>query len=398
LKVAVVSGSRADYGLLRPTIRALRDDPRFELAVLVTAMHLEAEYGSTVAEIEADGHPITRVEIARGGHERGDFARRLGHATIAFTDALAANDADALLALGDRFEVLAAALAATSLGLPIGHMHWGELSEGSLDDATRHSVTKLAHLHFVAAREYGERVCQLGEEPWRVHVVGAAAIESIRELELLDGDRLTAELELDALEAPVIALTLHPGSLEPERAGSEAVAVTAAVDEVLNGHGTVIVTLPNDDPGSEATRAELLRWSEAAARVHAFASLGQRRYLSLLRNADAVVGNSSSAIIEAPSFRVPVVNVGERQRGRIMAPNVLSCAAVQGEIADTLRQALSPGFRASLADLNSPYGDGDVSRRILDALLATPRAVLRDKHFFDLPDAPWRAALELGRR
>jgi len=398
LRVAVVSGSRADYGLLRPTITALRDDPRFELELLVTAMHLEEEHGLTVTEIEADGYDFTRVPIDGQTSNHGDFGRRIGRATVSFTDVLTECGAEIVLVLGDRFEVLATALAATALGLPIAHIHGGELSEGSLDDATRHCVTKLAHYHFVATRAYGERVCQLGEQPWRVHVVGAAAIESIRELDLLDSDALMPRLGLNALETPLIALTLHPVSLEPELAGTQARIVTAAVDEVLDGHGTVVLTLPNDDPGSRSTRAELLGWSEASERVHAFASLGQHRYLSLLSNADAVVGNSSSAIIEAPSFRVPVVNIGARQRGRIMARNVLSCPPARDEIVRTLRQALDPGFRASLADLMSPYGDGDVSRRILDVLAATSRLQVRDKQFYDLPDGSWRASLEFGKR
>lgn len=397
MRVAVVTGSRADYGLLRPTIAALRDDPRFELELLVTAMHLDPVHGLTVAEIQADGHRFARVPIPGEQGISGDVARRLGAATLAFTEALSAATPDVLLVLGDRFEILAASLAATALELPIGHLHGGELSEGSLDDATRHCVTKLAHLHFVATRAYAERVCQLGEEPWRVHVVGAAAIESIRSLPLLDRDALAGALELGALRAPLIALTLHSTSLGPERAGAEARAVVEGVEDALAGSGTVIVTLPNDDPGSEQTRAEMLRWSEASPAVHAYPSLGQLRYLSLLRSADAVVGNSSSALIEAPSFELPVVNIGDRQRGRLLAANVLSCAPVRDEVARTLGRALDPDFRASLAGVPSPYGDGNVSRHILEVLAGAPsRDRLRDKCFVDLPDGPWRETLALG--
>lgn len=395
MKIAVISGSRADYGLLRPTIAAIHDDPRFELALLVSAMHLQKEHGMTVREIEADGYPITaRVPAGEPIRRPGDFARNLGSATIAFTDALAACRPGLLLVLGDRFEVLAAALAATGLSIPIAHLHGGELSEGSLDDAMRHGVTKLAHLHFVATRQYAERACQLGEEPWRVHVVGAAGLESIVGLDLLDHGALAGALSLDRLEPPLLAFTLHPASLEPDRSGEEARAVASAVDDVLHGHGTVVLTLPNDDPGSAEVRRQLLAWAASSDRVHAFPSLGQLRYLSLLRHADAVVGNSSSAVIEAPAFKLPVVNVGDRQRGRIHPANVLSAPPERAAVANTLRQALDPAFRASLADMENPYGDGQVSRRILEVLAAAPSGErLRRKHFFDLPDSRWRSEL-----
>jgi UDP-hydrolysing UDP-N-acetyl-D-glucosamine 2-epimerase len=398
MKVAVVTGSRADYGLLRPSIEALQADPRFEPVVLVTAMHLEERHGLTIRAIEADGIPIAAQVPAGGPVERaGDFGRNIASATAGFTEALSQAGPDILLVLGDRFEVLAAALAATGLGIPIAHLHGGELSEGSLDDATRHCVTKLAHLHLVATRRYAERVCQLGEEPWRVHVVGATGMESIRSLPLLDPSALADALELAELERPLLSITLHPASLTPEQAEADATALTEAVDEVLEGAGTVVLTLPNDDPGSHAMREHLTRWARASERVHAFESLGQLRYLSLLRHADAIVGNSSSAVLEAPAFRLPAVDVGERQRGRIHPDNVLSVPAQRGEIARALRRALDPAFRESLHAMEQPYGDGRVSHRVLAVLAAAPpREPLRHKRFLDLPDGPWREQLDLG--
>lgn len=398
MRVAVVSGTRADYGLLRPTIAALSADPRFDLALLVSAMHLQEEHGMTIREIEADGHPIAaRVPAGAAIQRPGDFARNLGTATVAFTDTLTACEPDFLLVLGDRFEILAAALAATGLAIPIAHLHGGELSEGSLDDAMRHCITKLAHVHLVATRRYAERVCQLGEEPWRVHVVGAAALESILSLQLLDRDALAGSLALEQLDRPLVALTLHAASLSPERAGEEAEAVVEAVDEVLNGAGSVVLTLPNDDLGSRQVRERLLTWSGSAERVHAFPSLGQHRYLSLLSHADVVVGNSSSALIEAPAFELPVVNVGDRQRGRIQPDNVLDAPPSRAAVVDALRRALQPAFRESLAGMENPYGDGQVSRRVLEVLAAAPpREDLRRKRFVDLPDSAWRSDLRLG--
>ena len=231
MRVAVVTGSRADYGLLAPTLLALHEDPRFDPCLLVTAMHLDPTYGETLAQIEADGYTIVaRVPAGEPVHEAADFARNLGSTTIAFSEALQACAPDVLLVLGDRFESLAAALATVGLGIAIAHLHGGELSEGSLNDAMRHCITKLAHLHFVATRTYAERVCQLGEEPSRVHLVGAAALESIRQLELLDREALAQALALDRLPAPLVALTLHPGSLHPRGADALAQAVTAAVE------------------------------------------------------------------------------------------------------------------------------------------------------------------------
>jgi UDP-hydrolysing UDP-N-acetyl-D-glucosamine 2-epimerase len=397
MKVAVVTGSRADYGPLRSILAAMHEHPDFEPRILVTAMHLDSAYGDSVKEIERDGHAIAAyVPAGTPVRKPGDFARNLASATFSFSDALAACEPDLLLVLGDRFEILAAALAATDLGLPIAHIHGGELSEGSLDDAIRHCVTKLAHLHFVSTRAYAERVCQLGEDPRRVHLVGAPGIEPIGQLQLLDRDALAQTLGLRGLPTPLLALTFHPASRHPERAGMQTSAVTGAADEVLDGGGCVVVTLPNDDPGNSVVRQELRSWADARPNVHAFATLGQLRYLSLLSHADAVLGNSSSAIIEAPSFRVPVVNVGERQRGRVMATNVVSAAASQQAIATALRRALDPSFRASLAEMENPYRRDGVAERLLAIVSATPLGELGEKRFFDLPDGAWRRELKLG--
>jgi UDP-hydrolysing UDP-N-acetyl-D-glucosamine 2-epimerase len=396
--VVVVTGSRADYGLLRPTIAALDADPRFELLLVAAAMHLSRRFGETFREIEEDGFAIAeRVETEPERDEPGALGRRLGAAAGAFTDALSRLEPDVLLLLGDRYEQLAAALAAAGLGVPIAHLHGGELSEGSLDDAMRHSITKLAHLHFPAAREYGERICQLGEQPERVHVVGAAGIESIRTLELLDRGALSDALGGIELGRPLIVLTLHPASLEPESAAAHAAEVMAAVEELLADGGTVVVTLPNDDPGNEPVRAAALELAGRRDDVHAFESLGQLRYLSLLSQADVMVGNSSSGLLEAPSFALPAVNVGERQRGRIIGPNVVPAAPERGAVVAAARRALEAEFRDRIRGAESPYGTGQVSARVLEVLATTPLGPeLRHKRFLDLPEGEWRAGLALG--
>jgi UDP-N-acetylglucosamine 2-epimerase (non-hydrolysing) len=396
-RVAVVTGTRADYGLLRPTIARLHADERFELSLVVAAMHLSPLFGMTVSEIEADGFPIAaRVPTENAGEDRpASFALRIAEGLTGFARALEEVDPDVLLVLGDRWEMLAAALAATGQGVPIAHVHGGELSEGSLDDAMRHCLTKLAHLHFVAAREYGERVCQLGEQPGRVHVAGAAGIESILTLPLVSREELADDLGAQ-LEHPLAALTFHPESLDPGEAGAHADAVVSAVEAAFDGRGSVVVTLPNDDPGNAAVRERMLRLAAERPNVVAVESLGQLRYLSLLSHADVVVGNSSSGVLEAPSFRVPVVNVGDRQRGRLMAANVIGAAPDRDAVAAALERALDPAFRASLDGMESPFGSGRTSEAIVEALAEAPLDTLREKRFLDLPDGPWRGPLEFA--
>jgi UDP-hydrolysing UDP-N-acetyl-D-glucosamine 2-epimerase len=390
-RVAVVTGTRADYGLLRPTLAALHADSRFELQLVVCAMHLSERFGMTVREIE---FPVAaRVETAPDDTTPGALGRRLAAAVSGFTATFGSLRPGALILLGDRYEILAAALAAMAHGIPVIHIHGGELSEGSVDDAMRHCITKLAHIHLVATRVYGERVCQLGEQPDRVHVTGAAALDSIREVQLLDAGAL-ADVVGFRLTPPLVSFTFHPSSLEPEAAARDTEEVIAGVDAALPTTATVVVSLPNDDPGNAVVREMLDVWVRCRSGTHAFESLGQLRYLSLLSHADAMVGNSSSGLIEAPAFALPAVNIGQRQRGRVAGPNVISCGVRRDEVAGALRRALDPSFRATLSADHNPYGRGSVRDRIVELLAELPDG-LRDKHFLDLLDAPWRAGLDL---
>jgi UDP-hydrolysing UDP-N-acetyl-D-glucosamine 2-epimerase len=398
-RVAVVTGTRADYGLLRPTIAALDADDRFEVELVVCAMHLSPKYGNTVAIIEEDGFRIAaRVPTETDDDTPGAASRRLATATAGIGEALLPLEPDILVLLGDRYEMLAAALAASSLDVLIAHFHGGELSEGSLDDAMRHAITKLAHLHLVAARTYAERVCQLGEDPSRVHVVGATGLEAIRTLEPLPAEGLAESLGLAAeqLTDPLIAVTLHPASMMPEAASREADEVVAGIRALIEDRGTAIITLPNDDPGNHGVGQRMTAAADDDERIHAYTSLGSARYLSLLSHADLMLGNSSSGVLEAQAFDLPVVNVGDRQRGRLFPPNVLQAPAVRDEIVRAGRRALSEDFRAEIAGAANPFGDGRVSERVLPLLAAAsldPEA--RKKRFFDVP-GPWRETLTLG--
>jgi UDP-hydrolysing UDP-N-acetyl-D-glucosamine 2-epimerase len=398
VRVAIVTGTRADFGLLLPTIEAMGDDERFDPRLIAAAMHLSPAFGNTIEEIAEAGIEVSaRVETEPDSDEPGDFGRRIGAAVLGFTRELGRLEPDLLLVLGDRYEMLSAALAATGLGVPIAHVHGGELSLGSLDDAMRHSITKLSHLHFVAARPYAERVCQLGEPPERVRIVGAAGVETIGRLDLLDREALAERLGGIELRPPLAAVTFHPASIDPEAAAGQTDELCEALVSSFDSRGTVVVTLPNDDPGNAAVRERLLALAGGRDNVHAFDSLGAIGYLSLLRAADLVIGNSSSAILEAPSFGLPAVNVGDRQSGRLMGENVISAGPETGAIAAAIARALDPGFRERIEGMESPFGDGRVSARILEAIVAAPEAgELRRKPFIDLPDGPWRGALRLG--
>lgn len=394
MRVAVVTGGRSDYWLLRPTIRAIANDDRYELQLIAAAMHLSPRFGMTVDEIE---FPISaRVDTRSDDEDEGAFARRMAAGVIGFDEAFAQLSPDVLLVLGDRHEMLAAVLAATGRQIPVIHAHGGELSEGSLDDAMRHSITKFAQLHVVSSRAHAERLCQLGERPDRVRVTGAAALDAIRELELLSRDQLAASLEME-LNTPLIALTLHAASLDPARSGADAAQVLAALTEALPAEATIVATLPNDDPGAGQVRVLLERWIAERRHGRAFAHLGHLRYLSLLSHADLLVGNSSSGLIEAPEFNLPVINVRPRQDGRAAAACVISCDPLQPELVAAIRQALTSDFRRGLGEVANPYGGSSMRDGILDAVaeLALPSASPRVKRFLDLPDGAWRATLGL---
>jgi GDP/UDP-N,N'-diacetylbacillosamine 2-epimerase (hydrolysing) len=385
VRIAVVTGSRAEYGLLHPVMRRLRDHPGFDLRIVASCMHLSPAHGLTIREILDDGFVVDeRVDMLLSTDSDLGVAKSMGLGTIGFADALTRLRPAAVMILGDRFEALAAACAATVLGLPILHLEGGHVTEGAIDDAMRHAITKLAHLHFTATEVYARRIRQMGERPERVLAVGSTAIDTIVSLKLLSRKELEDDLGF-ATGDPLFLVTFHPATLERGRSPQ------AQVDEMLHALGRfedarVLITLPNADAGGHAIH-DRLRWFAAQdpRRRRLVASLGRRRYLSALAAATVVIGNSSSGLIEAPSFRIPTVNIGERQKGRIRAASVIDCPAEAGAIEAAVRQALSPGFRAVAAQVVSPFGVGRAAERILAVLERTDFATLTSKGFFDLP-------------
>ncbi|MEO5335304.1 MAG: UDP-N-acetylglucosamine 2-epimerase [Magnetospirillum sp. WYHS-4] len=381
-RIAVVTGTRAEYGLLKGLMAAVRDDASLRLQILATGMHLESRFGHTVDEILADGFvPDAEVPLGLDDDSGLTTARAMGRGLLGMAEALDRLRPDVVVVLGDRFEILTAVQAALVQGIPVAHIHGGELTEGVIDDDIRHAVTKMASLHFVAAEVFARRVRQLGEEPERIFVVGAPGVDALAELAPLPREVLEADLGL-SLTAPLFLATYHPETLG-DRPPVQATAEFLGALESFPG-ARVVFTGVNADPGRDAVAAAIARFVQDHPERAAFReSLGQRRYLSLMRLADAVIGNSSSGIIEAPAAGVPTINVGDRQKGRPHAESVIDCAPDRQAIGAAIRQALTPGFRARAKAQTPPYGGGGAAGRIKAILKSVPLAGLTRKRFVD---------------
>lgn len=377
-KIAVVTGSRAEYGVLYWVLHDLRDTAGVELQLIVTGMHLSPEFGMTVNVIENDGFSIARrVEMLLSSDTPGGVAKSIGLGVLGMSDALEQLQPDLVLVLGDRFEILAAVQACLVHNIPVAHIGGGDTTEGAFDESIRHAITKMAHLHFVTNEQAAQRVRQMGEDPARVHLVGSPGLDHLRRTRLLDRGELEA-----ALEAPLgrlnLLITFHPVTLETGSGEAQFDELLAALDGV-DDDITLWFTRPNADTGGRAISAMLGAWAASRPkRAHVHSSLGQLRYLSLMAQVDAVVGNSSSGLYEAPSFHVPTVNIGNRQRGRLAADSVLDCAPERAAIQSTLARALAH----DCSSVVNPYGDGKTAGRIVAALASMPaRADLLKKHF-----------------
>lgn len=386
-KICVVTGTRAEYGLLRWVMQGIQHAPDLQLQLLVTGMHLSPEFGLTYQTIEAEGFQIDRkVEMLLSSDTPVGVTKSMGLALCGFADALAELRPDMLLVLGDRYEILAAVSAAMIARIPVAHLHGGELTEGAFDDAIRHSISKMSHLHFVAAETYRQRVIQLGEHPDRVFHVGGLGMDSMLHLPLLSRSELEAALDFRLGEKNLL-VTFHPVTLEDDTATAQMHELLSALAELEKTH--LIFTMPNADTGGRQLFALIdafvARHPETAK---AFTSLGQLRYLSAVRWVDAVVGNSSSGLAEVPSLKKGTINVGDRQRGRLRASSVIDCAPRREAILQALNTLYSPSFQASLAQTVNPYGSGGASERIVQILEKTDTASLLKKSFFDLPSAP----------
>lgn len=382
-RICVLTTTRAEYGLLREVIRRLDAEPRAHLQLIATGTHLSPEFGSTVDLIEADGIAIDeRLEMLLSSDSAVGATKSLGVATLGLADCFARLGPELLVLLGDRYEILGAASAAMLARIPIAHLHGGERTEGQIDEAVRHAVTKMAHLHLVAAEPYGQRVIQMGEDPRRVHVVGSPGLDQISAVARVDRATLAAQLGVD-LRRPLLIVTYHPVTLRDAAEDAALEALLIALDRLPET--AVVITGPNADPAGRALASRLRAYASSRSNTAYETNLGQDRYLSLMAIADAVVGNSSSGLIEAPALAVPTVNIGPRQAGRLRAPSVVDCDETVVEITAALERVLTPGFRSGLQPENSPYGGPGASARIVDLLVSVPLQGLLNKRFHDLP-------------
>ena len=382
--IGVLTVGRSDFGIYRPVLEAIRDDSELELCLIVSGMHLSPHYGATVEQIEVEGFTVDeRVDMLLCSDSPEGIAKSMGLGTMGFAQVYAHSRPDVLLVLGDRFEMHAAALAALPFNIPVAHIHGGEVTEGAMDEALRHAITKLSHLHFTSTEEYAQRVIQLGEEPWRVIVSGAPSLDNLNRMSYLNASGLKERFGLRINEAPLL-VTFHPVTLEYTQVDVQ----TNELLRALHDRGSsVIFTLPNADTGNSVIRqkiASFVKYHPNSAQ--AVENLGTQGYFSLMKLSAAMVGNSSSGIIEAASFELPVVNIGSRQGGRARGRNVIDVGYNHSEILDGIQRAVAPAMRQSLQGMQNPYGDGHSAERIVSRLREVPLdEKLIVKRFYDLP-------------
>lgn len=381
-KICIVTGTRAEYGLLYWLMREIQADENLELQIIVTGMHLSPEFGLTYKEIEKDFVISKKIEMLLSSDTSVGISKSMGLAQISFAEAYAELKPDIIAVLGDRFEIFSAVSAAMIARIPVAHIHGGEATEGLIDEPIRHSITKMSHLHFTATEVYRRRVIQLGEEPGRVFNVGAIGLDNVQKLNLLSRSDFEESIGFK-LNTKNYLITFHPVTLEQGTAETQFQHLLNALDDLQNTH--LIFTKANADTDGRIINSMIDGYVAAhPEKAVAFTSLGQLRYLSALQYVDAVVGNSSSGLIEAPTFKVGTINIGDRQRGRIRAASVIDCDPDKQSILDALRKLNSVQFQESLKSVMNPYGVGGASARICENLAVADLSDIVSKSFFDL--------------
>ena len=380
-KICVVTGTRAEYGLLHRLLLILKNDPQIELQLVVTGSHLSPSHGMTINEIESDGFvPVAKLPIGLSDDSKLATVKAMANVTSQIAETLSGLNPDVVVLLGDRYEILATAQAALMLDIPVAHIHGGELTSGAFDDSIRHAVTKMSSLHFVAAQEYARRVVQLGEQPSSVFNVGSLGVENALASKLIDKSDLSAELNVE-LKNPILLVTYHPTT-------RSTMSVTEETDQVLSAiekfsYCTIVFTGVNADPGNAELSSQITKFVQRDPKRRSLhASLGQNKYLSLLNLCDAVIGNSSSGIIEAPAFGKPTVNIGSRQDGRLRANSIIDVGVAKQEIQTAIETALSPNWRERCAETVNSYKSSNTAQLIADTLKNAELNL--HKTFFDI--------------
>lgn len=382
--ITILTTTRADYGILKPLIFRLIQDGTFEIRVVVTGTHVSSEFGNTYQEIEKDKIPIDKkIEILLSADTTTGVAKSMGLAMISFTDYFEERRPDALIVLGDRYEVLAICCVAANLAIPIIHLHGGEVTEGILDEAYRHCITKLSYLHFASTEVYKKRIIQLGENPEKVFYVGALGVENAIYAPLIEKSELEHRLNFE-LKNPYALVTFHPVILEEKTVEQQLKELLIALDAFP--HLTLIFTEANADAEGKNINKMLQEYVSTRANAALYKSLGMIGYLSAVKYSNLVIGNSSSGIIEVPSFHVPTINIGDRQKGRVKAESVIDCKSSSEEIIKGIQKAFKPEFLEIVKKVQNPYGKGQTSNKILEIL---KKEILKKelnlkKKFFDL--------------
>ena len=382
-KICVVTGSRAEYGLLYWLLKEIEADDALALRLVVAGMHLSPEFGSTHREIEDDGFTIDeKVEILLSSDTSVGIAKSTALGIMGFAESFSRLSPDIVVLLGDRFEILGAAVAALIARIPTAHIAGGQLTEGAIDDAIRHAVTKMAHLHFTATETYRRRIIQLGEQPERVFTVGSLGLDGIARETLLSREAFE-QVTGFRFGRRNLLVTFHPATLEERAPGEQVRDLLAALDRLDDTH--LLFTMPNADAGGRSIMAIIEEFVGARPQTAAvFTSLGRKNYLSAMSHVDGVVGNSSSGLIEAPGFRIGTVNIGDRQKGRIRAASVIDCSADTESITAVLETLFSAHFREGLQTVTNPFGDGHAASRIAGILRTFPLEHIVRKTFFDI--------------
>lgn len=365
-KILVVTGTRAEYGLLYWTMKRIEQDKELELQLIVTGSHLVPEYGLTVEEVERDGFKIDeKIDMILNSANKSAIVKSMGLELIQMASSFERLKPDVLLVLGDRYEIFIAATCAMMMNIPIAHMNGGESTEGSVDEQIRHAITKMAHIHFPGAAYYKERIIKMGEEPCRVHNVGQAGVENIKKTIFLNKNELQKELNIK-FNKEIFLITYHPVTLDIENIEEQIDHLLKAISKFDSYY---IFTYPNADFGSKVIIDKIKKFVKENDNAHMFYSLGQKKYLSLLKHASVVIGNSSSGIIESPIFKIPVVNIGDRQKGRIRNKNIIDTDYSEEGIHKGIYRALyDEAFNINLNNMENVYGDGDTSKQIVDIL------------------------------
>jgi GDP/UDP-N,N'-diacetylbacillosamine 2-epimerase (hydrolysing) len=382
-KICVITGTRAEYGLLYWLMKEIQEDRNLELQVVVTGMHLSPEFGLTWKEIKKDGFRINwKIEMLLSSDTPVGITKSMGLSLIGFADAYNELQPDLIVVLGDRFEILSATTAAMVAQIPIAHLHGGESTEGVMDESIRHSISKMSHLHFTATEEYRNRVIQLGEDPKHVYNFGGLGIDNIKKFDLLPKKKFENSISF-RLNKHNLLITFHPVTLEKKTTEAQFQELLNALDILSDTH--LIFTKPNADTDGRIIIEMIDQYvSEHKDKAISFQSLGQIRYLSALQFVDAVVGNSSSGLLEAPSFQIGTINIGDRQKGRVLAESIINCPPNEEAISSALTHLYSKEFQKNLSTVKNPYGDGGAAVQVKQILKKSQLEAILKKSFFNL--------------